>query len=192
MSMTTISKLKASTPNKFLGDPSDTQRWLYSIKAFFLLNNKVYDSDAKKHYYNNIFSPSTPSFGTFEDFKKKFKTSSITDYIAKFKTISAQSTMKKSVSLIYFKEIGLNPGLCDAIYSKETVPETIEKWYTAATLLDMNWQHAKVMRRTINKPHLPAGHRFIPKPGPIQRDPNAMDVDRTLTQKQKTCYMKEG
>ncbi|KAG1774989.1 hypothetical protein EV702DRAFT_973824, partial [Suillus placidus] len=42
------SELKAGMPNDFSGEPGDAQRWLYSLKAFYLLNNKIYDSDAKK------------------------------------------------------------------------------------------------------------------------------------------------
>ncbi|KAG1774941.1 hypothetical protein EV702DRAFT_1236872 [Suillus placidus] len=42
------SELKAGMLNEFSGDPGDAQRWLYSLKAFYLLNDKIYDSDAKK------------------------------------------------------------------------------------------------------------------------------------------------
>ncbi|KAG2339638.1 hypothetical protein BDR05DRAFT_865901, partial [Suillus weaverae] len=34
--------------NNFTGDPNDAQRWLYSLKEFYLLNNKVYDIETKK------------------------------------------------------------------------------------------------------------------------------------------------
>lgn len=230
MSTKHAAELKAGAPHDFDGDSSDALRWLLSVKAFFLINPDIYDTDLKKvgvalaymtkgtaatwaqNYYTDSFEKSAPSFGTFAEYEKSFRASflsvdtkqnaitdlsdikqghSLTDYIARFKTLVSQSTLKQNASLIHFFEKGLKEGLRKQVYLMETLPTTIDKWYEAVTRLNNNYQRGLTFNRN-PKPQKPTGGRFVPKPSSHRRDPDAMDVDRTLTQKERSAYMKEG
>jgi hypothetical protein len=106
-----------------------------------------------QNFYEEAYSSGTATFGKAEDFCIEFKKSfgsvdqkitamtklkhltqgnSITKYIAEFKMLAIQSTIKQDVALIHFFKTGLKPGLAKSIYLKEAVPDTIDKWYTAA------------------------------------------------------------
>jgi hypothetical protein len=115
-------------------------------------------------------------------------------FIAEFKTLITQANIKEDISIIHFFENALNGGLRDKIYQKETVPETFDKWVTAAIQLNVNWLRGKaVAQRQHQKPYQATGSsRFVPKPHVNKdRDPDAMDVDR-LSQADRDKYMKEG
>jgi hypothetical protein len=165
-----------------------------------------------ENYYTEIYASGTPSFGKIEDFWIEFKKSfgsvdlkvtamtklkhltqgnSITEYIAEFKTLAVQSTIKQDVALIHFFESGLKPGLVKSIYLKETVPDTIDKWYTAAIQMDANYQRSKAINKDKTpRTYKPSGNRFVPHPK-VNRDPNAMDIDR-LNEAERKEYMQKG
>jgi hypothetical protein len=153
-----------------------------------------------QNFYTEVYALETATFGTTDDFWKEFKKSfttvdqtittmtrlkhltqgnSLTKYIAEFKTLAVQSTIKQDVALIHFFETGLKPGLARAIYLKETIPDTIDKWYTAAIQMDANYQRSVAMNRNKNqKAYKPSGNCFIAHPKVNHHhDPNAMNVD---------------
>jgi hypothetical protein len=165
-----------------------------------------------QNFYEEAYSSGTPAFGTDKDFWIEFKKSfgsvdqkitaitklkhltqgnSITEYIAEFKTLAVQSTIKQDVALIHFFESGLKPGLAKSIYLKESVPDTIDKWYTAAIQMDANYQRSKALNKDKTpKTYKPSGNRFIPHPK-VNRDPNAMDIDH-LNEAERKEYMQKG
>jgi hypothetical protein len=165
-----------------------------------------------ENFYTEAYTSGTPTFGTVEDFWIEFKKSfgsvdqkitamtklknltqgnSITEYIAEFKTLAVQSTIKQDIALIHFFESGLKPGLAKSIYLKEAVPDTIDKWYTAAIQMDANYQRSKALNKDKNqKTYKPSGNRFIPHPK-VNCDPNAMDID-CLNEAERKEYMQKG
>lgn len=227
-------ELKAGSPTDYDGNTDDAQRWLYSLKTYFLINPTVYCSEqimvsvalslmtknsAKAwadNFYREAFSTNPPKFGTFAEFEKGFNLAfqpvdkqvnalteiaelrmgnNVTDYISKFKTLATIANIKEGVTLSHFFEKGLNPSLREAIYRKETLPDTIEKWYTSAVQLDANYRRSKAVSANSRNQHTryaPRGSKYYPKPNvSSSRDPNAMDVDRTLSQAEKDeCYKK--
>ncbi|KIJ58997.1 hypothetical protein HYDPIDRAFT_45141, partial [Hydnomerulius pinastri MD-312] len=103
-------ELKIGTPIDYDGSHSTALSWLYSVKAYLLINKDAYNDDDKKvayalsymkigvafawatSYYEQCLRGSTPSFGKFDDFEKAFKTSfeptdSAAEAIAKLRTL---------------------------------------------------------------------------------------------------------
>jgi hypothetical protein len=172
------------------------------------------DGDARvwaDTFYRAAFDKPAVDFGSWKDFKKAFtesfhpvdrmtealtklhglsQTGDVMPYIATFKTLSSTASLKQDVALIHFFERGLKPGLRTAIYGKEVVPTTIDKWYTAATQLEANYKRSRAVVPN-NRSVRPSGHRHVPKPQVRQRDPDAMDVDRSLTpEERQKCFDK--
>jgi hypothetical protein len=165
-----------------------------------------------QNFYTEAYASGTAMFGTVEDFWKEFKKSfgsgdqkimamtklkhlmqgnSITKYIVEFKMLAVQSTIKQDVALIHFFETGLKPELVKSIYLKEAIPDTIDKWYTAAIQMDANYQRSMALNKNKNqKTYKPSGNRFIAYPK-VNHDPNTMDIDR-LNEAERKEYMQKG
>jgi hypothetical protein len=169
-----------------------------------------------QNFYTDAFSTITaPVWGTVADFWKSFDKAfvpvdlainamtrlknikqgpDLAKFIAEFKTLITQANIKEDISIIHFFENALNGGLRDKIYQKETVPETFDKWVTAAIQLNANWLRGKAIAQGQHqKPyHATRSSRFVPKPHVNKdHDPGAMDVDQ-LSQTDRDKYMKEG
>ncbi|KAG2056060.1 hypothetical protein BDR06DRAFT_881276 [Suillus hirtellus] len=70
------------------------------------------------------------------------------------------------------------------------VPLTIDKWYTAAMQLESNYKRSKAVVSNHRTTH-PSGNQHVPKPQVRQCNPDAMDVDRTLSpEEHQKCYEK--
>ena len=85
---------------------------------------------------------------------------------------------------LYFQK-GLNKDVCNRIYSRTTLPTTMEEWYQAAQQID---KQLRILKR------IESGTVF-----PVQtvtKDPDAMDVDRVMVNKlstqDKERYFREG
>jgi hypothetical protein len=80
------------------------------------------------------------------------------------------------------------------IIRSEHPPKTLEEWYTKATNFYVGHKRAQCLfKRRDDKPTntfgaIPAQKKFT---FPEKKDPNAMDIDRMMINKQ-TCLMKEG
>lgn len=106
-----------------------------------------------------------PSFGTWSDFFDKFKVSfiqenakdqaiawlsttktsnslNLLEYISQFKNNVALSGIKNEDALINFFSRGIPTQIMRRIYSMDTVPDTIEKWYTQALHFKLVWEKA--------------------------------------------------
>jgi hypothetical protein len=165
-----------------------------------------------QNFYEEAYSSGTATFGKAEDFWAEFKKyfgsvdqkitamtklkhltqgNSITKYIVEFKTLAVQSTIKQDITLIHFFETGLKPRLVKHIYLKEAIPDTIDKWYTAAIQMDANYQRSMALNKNKNrKTYKPSGNCFISHPK-VTHDPNAMDIDR-LNEAERKEYMQKG
>lgn len=94
----------------------------------------------------------------------------------------------QSVIIDYYKRT-LNPRLVTKILSGETIPQTIEQWYSKAITLDNNYrQTLLLLGRAPPSKNRPFRQFFNP---PRQRDPNAMDIDGLSLEERNEC-MRRG
>ena len=121
------------------------------------------------------------------------------DYISQFKNLVALSKITHEDTLINFSSRGIPAPLMKQIYSMDTVPTKIDKWYTHAIHFKTQWDRADAIAS--RKPY---------NPHPVQRnhhqnhtnhqspkvDPYAMDVDsihiEKLTKEEREKCIKEG
>ena len=154
------------------------------------------------------FTSNPPGFGTWANFLKKFNNSFILEntkeqaiawlsttkvndktnllkYISEFKNNTALSGITDQSVLINFFSRGIPTHLMKRVYSMDTVPSTIEKWY----LQTLHFKHVGEKTNEIAKgqgnPFLTFqdnrnnhNQRQMPK-----KDPNAMDVDAIHVEK---------
>lgn len=121
----------------------------------------------------------------------------LNEYISSFQNKVAISEITDQGVLINYFAVGINPSLMRRIMSMDTVPITIEGWYTKAIHFKNQWERADVLdnrRKTFNTPHQKTYTPHHPTQPP--RDPNAMDVDavrlKKLTDNERQCCMREG
>ena len=102
------------------------------------------------------------------------KTLQLRDYISQFKNNTALSEINNDDTLINFFSQGIPTSLMRRIYSMDTVPTTIQGWYTRAIHFKTQWEKANTV--TTCKPYNPyptqKNHNHS-KPTP---DTYAMDV----------------
>ena len=158
-----------------------------------------------------------PGFGTSADFLKRFNNSfilentreqaiawlsttkvndkiNLLDYISKFKNNATLSGITDQNVLINFFSRGIPTQLMRRIYSMDTVPTTMEKWYLQTLHFKHVWERTNEIAKGRNNPFLPfqdnrSNHNNTQK----KRDLNAMDVDAiqikklTLEERQR-CF----
>jgi hypothetical protein len=101
------------------------------------------------------------------------------------------------VTLINFYQKTLNRPLLEKILDGENVPNTIQGWLDRAVQMDNNYRRKMaILGKTRDNRTQNTGRRFF-RPSnqyvqkPMQRDPNAMDVD-ALSIKQREEAMRKG
>jgi hypothetical protein len=118
-------------------------------------------------------------------------TGPIADYISQFRIYAGRSKITEDKSLIeYFME-GLHPRLLEKIYSVETIPKTLAKWFELATRFDAHYHRVKEIKgRSKGSTFIPSPRTFTPRYATQHRDPNAMDIDR-LTAEERQKHFEE-
>ena len=153
------------------------------------------------------FTNNPPGFRTWTDFLKRFSNSFIVkntkeqaiawlsttkvndklnllEYISKFKNNAALSGITDQNVLINFFSRGIPTQLMKRVYSMDTIPNTIEKWYLQTLHFKHVWEKTNEIAKGWTNPFLPFqdnwnNNNHTQKKG----DPNAMDVDAICIEK---------
>ncbi|KIO07300.1 hypothetical protein M404DRAFT_23790 [Pisolithus tinctorius Marx 270] len=114
--MVKATELKIGALSDFDGDQKTAMSWLYSVQTYLLVNEEIYDTDTKMVIYTLSYmkkgvarswaatfqktslEKKPPSFGTFADFMKDFK-SSFTSSDTAGTAITKLHTMKQKESV---------------------------------------------------------------------------------------------
>ena len=146
------------------------------------------------------FTNNPPGFGTWSDFLKRFNDSfilkntkeqaiawlSITKvndkinllkYISKFKNNATLSGITDQNVLINFFSRRIPNQLMKRIYSMDTVPSTVEKWYLQALHFKHIWEKTNEIAKGWGNPFLTFQDNQNNHTQKHTRDPNAMDID---------------
>ena len=111
------------------------------------------------------------------------------EYVGQFRILAQRSKITDETTLIeYFME-GLKPKLLEKIYSLQTIPTTIENWYSHACRFDNQWSRVQEIIGRQCGVQTPI-RRYVPTLK-YTSDPNAMDIDRLSTE-QMSDHMKKG
>ena len=163
------------------------------------------------------FTNNPPGFRTWADFLKKFNESFILentkeqaiawlsttkvnnkidllDYISKFKNNVTLSGITDQNVLINFFSKGIPTQLMRRIYSMDTVPTTMEKWYLQTLYFKHVWERTNKIAKGRNNPFLPfQDNRNNNNHTQKKRDPNAMNIDaihieKLTPEEQQRCF----
>ena len=142
-------------------------------------------------------------FGVWQDFFDRFKASFIQEnikdqaiawltttkvnnslplpeHIFQFKNNTALSEIKNEDAPINFFSRGILTSIMRRIFSMDTVPDTVEKWYTQALHFKLVWERADNIAKGQGNPFsLYQGNKNHTYQRPVQKPkhPNTMDVD---------------
>ena len=116
--------------------------------------------------------------------------------ITEFRLLASQAgmtdiTSSDNLHLIQLFQNALNPTLAKKILLSESIPKTFKDWMDHAIQYDTNYRMAMAI---IGKPThggRSTSTSFTPRRTNEHKDPNAMDIDVMLTEKQ-TTLMKKG
>ena len=151
--------------NKDLYD-TDTKKIAFALSFMKEGSAQMWASTFTK----KALSQPTPSFGAIVDFTDKFtmafvhkdtkseaikwlintwvsKGLMLNDYISQFQSnVKVSGTMNED-TLINFFSRGIPTSLMRRVYSMDTVPDTIEKWYKQAMHFKVQWNKANSIKR---------------------------------------------
>jgi hypothetical protein len=103
------------------------------------------------------------------------------EYITLFKGLAPATNFDQEALLHYFR-LGLNPALCTAVFNIRPQPTTYEQWLVEASQVDRTYRHSKeyssASGRNEQTPQQKARLPAVQMPTKVERDPDAMDVDR--------------
>ena len=118
------------------------------------------------------------------------QTGSIDTYISEFRNLVSLSEIWDHSALIGCFERGIHQPLRKQIYLMEKVPDTIQGWFTKASLFDNNWRIANTGYETRS----PSSYQKTrPYNNQRSRTTNAITVNgATLSKEEKDRYFKEG
>ena len=147
------------------------------------------------------FTNNPPGFGTWANFLKRFSTSfilentkdqaiawlsttkvndklNLLEYISKFKNNAALSRITNQDILINFFSRGIPTQLMKRVYSMDTVPDTIEKWYLQMLHFKHVWEKTNEIAKGWSNPFLAFQDNWNNNNHTQKkRDPNAMDIN---------------
>ena len=158
-----------------------------------------------------------PNFGSYVNFLTEFKESFIqenakdqaiawltntrvsntlplVDYISQFKNNTVLSEIANEDTLINFFSRGIPVPIMRRIFSMDTVPSMVDKWYSQAMHFKLTWERAESIVKGRGNPFLSFqnnNHKNYQRP--VQKkDPNAMEVDavqvgRLSPEERKKC-----
>ena len=193
--------------------------WLNSVRTYLLINKDVYSTDDKKVGYALSFMTEgtakswagvhtqmaldASSFGTFQDFIAKFKTTFQStnsaaeattwltntrvrndDYLPKYmgefklKVVEAElDSTTHAATIIHYLQARIPVWLSDRIYRMEVIPTMPKGWYEKIDqFLSQRHFAASVAKQHSSRTPV-AFHTPTPTKNTPSRDPNAMDVD---------------
>ena len=151
-------------------------------------------------------SDDRPVFTIFADeFEKAFISSDVTEdarvkllslrqngtadeYNAQFKMLASRAKINEYSGLEQLYQRGLSHKLLERIYTMNTLPETMEQWYQAASRLDNQDRRFRMIVAGLRDPWLKQSAQRYKAP---ERHPDDMDVDR-ITTSQRERYRREG
>jgi len=168
----------------------------------------------KEAWTQEKLATTTQDFGTLKDFieelKKAFRASdtegdararlrqlrqgkgTVDEYVAEFRILAGKAKMREEDKALteYFME-GINTGILQKIFAQETLPTTIDEWYTQASKYDAQYRRVQeILERrrgtTTGNTHISQTKktfvpRYVPRYTSNSRDPNAMDIDQITT-----------
>ncbi|KAI5115284.1 hypothetical protein M0805_001571 [Coniferiporia weirii] len=134
----------------------------------------AYNVDAKGNKLSTIVG-----YGTWDDFVKDFKSTFITtddtneaqqaliklkqtgtadDFNNQFQSLATRSGITSPEALIALYQAGLTPALLKTIYNRDTMPNTINDWYKAASRSDNIYRRLRAIQGP--PPATPQNNRF--------------------------------
>ena len=119
----------------------------------------------------------------------------LNQYISEFQNHIVQADIKGSNVLIGYFLAGIPPFLMWHIMSMDTVPSTIQEWYSKAIHFQIQWEWAEEISK---RNQCPAQHSYqsFNSSTSKAKDPNAMDVDVVcvgkLTPDERKCCIEKG
>ena len=166
----------------------------------------------KESWAQEKLATTTPDLGTFTDFKNELKKAfsaadtegdaraklrqlrqgknPVDEYVAEFRILAGKAKMKDDKALTeYFME-GINTGILQKIFASETLPTTIEEWYTRASKHDAQYRRVQeILERRKGSSSTTSNTnqkrtfipRYVPRYTGTTRDPNAMEIDQITT-----------
>ena len=125
--------------------------------------------------------------------KDRTYTPPLNQYISEFQNHVAQANIKDPNVLIGYFSAGIPPSLMRRIMSMDTVPTTIQEWYSKAIHFQTQWERAEEISRRNQCPIHP--YQPFPSTSTRTKDPNAMDVDvvcvgKLTPEERKRCIKK--
>ena len=119
----------------------------------------------------------------------------LNQYILEFQNHIARANIKDPNVLIRYFSTGIPPSLMQRIMSMDTIPTTIQEWYSKAIHFQTQWERAEEISKRNQRPIQHLYQPFTPTPSRT-KDPNAMDVDIVcvgkLTPKERKQCIKKG
>ena len=100
----------------------------------------------------------------------------LNQYVSEFQNHIAQANIKDPNVLIGYFSAGIPPFLMWRIMSMDTVPTTIQKWYSKAIHFQTQWERAEEISKRNQRPTQHSYQSFTPTPSRA-KDPNTMNFD---------------
>ena len=160
-----------------------------------------------EYWREKILHPDDPPIFTVfaDEFEKAFISSDVTEdarvkllslrqngtadeYNAQFKLLASRAQIKEYSGLEQLYQRGLSHKLLERIYTMNTLPTTMEEWYSAASRLDNQDRRFRMIVAGLRDPWLKQSAQHYKAP---ERHPDDMDVDR-ITTSQREQYRREG
>ena len=119
----------------------------------------------------------------------------LNQYVSEFQNHITWANIKDPNVLIRYFSAGIPPSLMRWIMSMDTIPTTIQEWYSKAIHFQTQWEWVEEISKRNQCPTQHSYQPFTPTPSRT-KDPNAMDVDvvciRKLTPEERKRCIKKG
>ena len=120
----------------------------------------------------------------------------LNQYVLEFQNHVAWANIKDPNILIGYFSAGIPPSLMQQIMSMDTMPTTIQEWYSKAIHFQTQWERAEEISTRNQHPIQQSYQPFTSTPPSRAKDPNTMDVDvihiGKLTPKERKWCIKKG
>ena len=119
----------------------------------------------------------------------------LNQYISEFQNHVAQANIKDQNILIGYFSTGIPPSLMQWIMFMDTVPTTIQEWYSKAIHFQTQWERAEKISKKNQHPVQHSYQSFTSNPSSKAKDPNTMDVniiriEKLTPEERKHCIEK--
>ena len=118
----------------------------------------------------------------------------LNQYVSEFQNHVARANIKDPNVLIRYFSAGIPPSLMQQIMSMDTVPTTIQEWYSKAIHFQTQWKRAEEISKRNQRPTQDSYQPFTPTPSRT-KDSNTMNVDvvcvgKLTPEERKQCIEK--